>query len=220
MAETAIKGYYEIGGELYPRVTSILNIIEKQGLGRWRGNVGNKEADRIAKEAAQLGTDFHELCADINRGAHRVRGWQPEGRFREMAFAYIDWLHANVEQIIDVEKLAISDEFKYAGTMDLLAIMRGDDLPSVIDLKTSNSVSTDWPLQLSAYQLAIEEELGVNIGKRIIIRIPKKGICIPEQYTYTEHEDDKDAWLTTLKLWRWIQKDKKRQKTAFNYQIE
>lgn len=219
MADTEVKGYYTIGGELYPRVTHVLNILDKPGLARWRGKVGNFEADRISSEAASLGTAFHEVAADINRGSHMKRGWQPPGHFREMSFAYIDWLHQNIGQILEVEKLAVSEELKYAGTMDLLAILKGDSSPSIIDVKTSNSVSPDWPLQLSAYKLAVEEEMGIQIARRVIIRVPKTGVCTPETYIYEDHDADEAIWKRCLEIWRWAQEDKLRHKKAKGFKL-
>lgn len=225
MEETKQLPYYEFKNEKtgevekIPRVTSILDCVKKPGLDHWRGYVGNKEADRIAKEGAQIGRDFHTIAADINRGMHHKHGWRAEARFREMSFAYIDWLHANVQEIVEVEKLIRSGRYGYAGTTDLVAILRGDSRPAIIDVKTSNAVDITWPLQLSAYQTAIED-LDQEVYKdavdlrRIIIRIPKKGECVPEMYEYYEHQKDKEAWLNVLNYWRWTQGNKDRVKRA------
>lgn len=214
MADTEVKGYYTIDGKLYPRVTHVLNIMDKPGLARWRGRVGNTEADRVSSEGASIGTEFHEIVADINRGAHKVRGWSPPSRFRDMAFTYIDWLHKEIGQILEVEKLVISEENQFAGTLDFVAYFRGDDLPSVIDIKTSNSPSADWPLQLSAYKMALEEESGLKIARRVVLRVPKKGACIIESFEYENHEEDELAWMNALGLWLWSRKDKERLKSS------
>ncbi len=132
-----------------------------------------------------------------------------------MAYAYIDWLHSEIAKIHEVEFTVHSMEHGYAGTMDLLATFRGDEYPSIIDLKTSNSVSSDWPLQLSAYRIAYQEMTGIPVGKRAILRVPKKGECIPELYEYVDHEEDDQAWMDLLSYWKWVEKNKERQKKAF-----
>lgn len=208
--------FYEIDGIKYPRVTSILNAIDKPGLARWRGRIGNTEADRVSKEGAKVGTAFHEIAADINRGMHRERGWRPPEELRAMAFSYIDWLNRNVDEIVAVERLVYSQRRRYAGTTDLVAILKGDDLPTVLDIKTSNSVSPEWPLQLSAYKMALTEE-GIITLRRAIVHVPKKGDPTAIQYTYMEHEDDAEAWLQALGIWNWIQRDKERTKAALAY---
>ncbi len=112
---------------------------------------------------------------------------------------------------------APDDEPLYAGTMDLLAYFRSDSIPSIIDLKTSNYVSADWPLQLSAYRRLLANN-GVPTLRRVIVRIPKKGKIEPEMYDYSRipgaDEADEEAWRLSLKLWQWMQKDKERSKSA------
>lgn len=206
--------FYEINGEKYPRVTHVLKAVSKPGLDRWRGRLGNTEADRVAREGSSVGNEFHTIVADINRGIHKTRGWRPESKYKDMAYAYIDWLHHEIESIQEVELTVHSMEYGYAGTMDLLATFRGDSAPSIIDLKTSNSVSSDWPLQLSAYSRAYNEMTGIVALKRVIVRVPKRGECIPETYVYEEHDEDDAAWRDLLSFWHWTEKDKERQKKA------
>lgn len=207
------KGYYLVNGVEYPRVTRILQAIDKPGLARWRGRIGNDEADRVARDGAAIGTEFHGIVADINRGVHNQRGWQPPGHFRGMAFAYIDWLHKYASSVDSVERLAINEEDIYAGTLDVLMTFRGDKLPSIIDIKTSNYVSMDWPLQLSAYRKALRSE-GVETARRVIVRVPKNGPCNIEMYDYENHEEDELMWDTVYKMWRWMQGDRDRHKKA------
>lgn len=207
------KSYYEIDGKQYPRVTHVLGVIEKPGISRWRGRVGNTEADRISREASDLGAKFHETVSEINRGEHLKNFWRPPEGLQEMAEEYIRWMHQDVEEILGIEELVYSDEEEYAGTMDLYARIRGDDLPSIIDIKTGNSISADWPLQLSAYRKAAFER-GRPSKRRIVIRIPKIGKIKVERYEYKEHERDEAIWSNTLKIWHWLQEDKKRAKDA------
>lgn len=212
MAEHQLS-YYVIDGVQYPRVTNILKIIDKPGLSRWRGRLGNAEADRVAKAGSDFGTEFHALASDINRGEHLKRGWQPPGEFRNQAFAYIDWLHKHVSSIQAVEKRTYSPQRCYAGTLDLLATIRGDSLPSIIDIKTSNNTSIDWPLQLTAYKEA-EEELGQPIQRRLIVRVPKTAPYDVVVFDYKNHDDDSIVWDNTLRLWLWCQGDKERHSMA------
>jgi hypothetical protein len=208
------KGFYEKDGLLFPRVTHVLSSLGKPGLDRWRGHLGNYEADRISNEAKDFGTAFHAVAAEIGRGLYMQRGWQPPGEFRDMAFAYIDWIHRYVEKIIQVEFTTYCEEPRYGGTLDLMAVLRGDEHPSIIDVKTSKHTSSDWPLQLSAYKRSIEAS-GTKVEKRVIVKIPKIGDPIPETYMYPDHEEDEQVWLDALKYWLWVTQDKKRQKEAF-----
>ena len=49
-----------------------------------------------------------------------------------------------------------------------------DNIPTLIDFKTSNQFSPDYALQTAAYFLALEE-MGFKVLQRIILRIPKDG---------------------------------------------
>lgn len=214
------KSYYERDGLQYPRVTHVLKIMDKSGLARWRGKVGNTEADNIAREGSRIGSEFHEIATEINRGRHETRGWQAPGEYRFMAAAYIDWLHRNVTKVDLIEQSFYSDgpeaedgEPLFAGTVDLVAWFRGDPLPSVIDLKTSNSYSDDWALQLSAYRRLLANN-GIKTHRRVIVRIPKVGKIEPEMYQFKDHEEDDMAWMDAYRLWTWGQKGKDRRKGA------
>ena len=63
--------HYEIDGKLYPSVTTILSIIRKPYLERWRGEIGNEDADFIMEEAGGLGSEVHRIADNIAQG----RGW-------------------------------------------------------------------------------------------------------------------------------------------------
>lgn len=207
------QSYYSIDGIDYPRVTNILRVLDKPGLARWRGRVGNQEADRISKVGQDVGTAFHAIAADINRGIHLQRGWQPQAEFREMAYAYIDWLHKFIGSIQAVEERVHSITRGYAGTLDLRATVRNDPLPSIFDIKTSNNTSIDWPLQLSAYRQA-KEELGDPTQRRIIVRVPKTAPFDVIMYEYKDHEEDEIVWNYAFRCWAWCERDKKRQSEA------
>jgi hypothetical protein len=91
---------------------------------------------------------------------------------------------------------------KFAGTVDLVAVLDDDPSPTVIDIKTSNSVSETWGLQLGAYQLALDEE-GVECGRRVIVQLPSRepGVC--HQHDLADHAQDQRAFINALKLYRW-----------------
>lgn len=207
------QSYYEIDGRQYPRVTNILRILEKPGLARWRGRLGNAEADKVSTEGQQVGTAFHEVAAEIGRGLHLQRGWQPPGELRDMAFSYIDWFHKHIASVQSVEERVHSESRGHAGTLDLRATLRGDDLPSILDVKTSNNPSIDWPLQLSAYRQS-KEELGDPTQRRIIVRVPKKAPYVVEAFEYRDHELDERMWDHARELWQWSLEDKQRHSAA------
>lgn len=51
--------FYKVGDEYYPSVTTKLNAESKPFLARWRGDIGNREADRRMSESADRGSRIH-----------------------------------------------------------------------------------------------------------------------------------------------------------------
>ena len=57
---TKIKGYYIIEGYKFPRVTSIIKVINKPALLRWYGTLGTAKAEEYTNERADFGTQLHK----------------------------------------------------------------------------------------------------------------------------------------------------------------
>lgn len=193
---------YKIDGERYPSVTTILSMLEKSGLAHWRGAVGNAEADRISKEATDYGTAIHALVEVVNRGQR----CQLDSEERTYVAPYVEWFDEHVSTCVAAEKLLVSRQFKYAGTTDAIVVMRGDLTAAIVDFKSSKTdlAQREWALQTAAYALAAEEE-GIEISRRIIVRIPKSQ---PDKLFLTEFPEDElledqRAFLAALKIWRW-----------------
>lgn len=210
-----VSVYYEIDGERYPRVTAICAIVANMGLAYWRGRVGNAEADRVSREATNLGTRAHkaveqyvkrqtEMCPRGACNEHPCGEWWAAMRddIKPLVMAYAEWHGEHVRSIVASEKLTVSRYHKFAGTADLVAILDDDRQPSVIDIKTSNSISETWGLQLAAYQLALDEE-GIECVRRVIVQLPSKepGVC--HQHDLEDHDRDQRAFINALKLYRW-----------------
>lgn len=210
-----VSVYYEIDGERYPRVTAICAIVANMGLAYWRGRVGNTEADRVSREATELGTRAHkaieqfirrktERCTPTACGEHPCAAWWQamKADVSPIVRAYTEWHGEHVRAVVACEKLTVSRLHKFAGTVDLVAVLDDDVRPTVIDFKTSNSVSDSWGLQTAAYQLALEEE-GIECERRVIIQLPSKepGACYPHEMQ--DADKDQRAFINALKLYRW-----------------
>lgn len=211
-----VSKHYTIDGENYPRVTSVCAIVANDFLAYWRGRVGNAEADRVLREATTLGTKAHAAIEKYVKRktcvcAERCDKQPCDGFLASMTGdilpivqAYIDWHSEHVRAVVASEKLAVSRLHKFAGTVDLVAVLDDDPLPTVIDIKTSNSVSDTWGLQTAAYQLALDEE-GIECARRVIVQLPSRepGVCHP--HDLEDHEKDQRAFLSALKLYVWKQ---------------
>jgi hypothetical protein len=98
----------------------------------------------------------------------------------------------------------VSKKFGYAGTFDLLAVLKGDTIPSVIDLKTSKDFWPTMALQLAAYREALLEE-GKKVSRRLVVRIDKLETEKLEIKEYTQHARDFNAFLAALSLFRYFE---------------
>lgn len=64
--------------DYYPSVTTKLGIVDKPFLARWRGDIGNREADIRVAEAQDRGSRIHHAWYTINQGG--VALFQPPQR--------------------------------------------------------------------------------------------------------------------------------------------
>lgn len=209
-----VSTWYEIDGERYPRVTAICAVLANSGLAYWRGRVGNTEADRVSREATTLGTRAHKAIELYVKqrtcGCTPPCAEQPCAEYfeqlgptvRPIVQAYVGWHSEHVREVVACERLTVSRLHKYAGTVDLVAVLDDDMRPSVVDFKTSNRVSESWGLQTAAYQLALDEE-GIECDRRVIVQLPSKepGVC--HQHDMADADRDQRAFINALKLYRW-----------------
>ena len=163
-------------GMLLPSVTTVLSSMAPVGkimaLINWRKRVGNEEANRRTKLAADRGTWMHGVIEDLFMGEDienhllRKKEWQP----------YFTAIEPFLE-LIDRPLLAESavawwddgEELGYSGTLDQLALM-ADGAIALCDWKTSYKVKPDYQLadykkQLGAYSMAAEQMYGVDIDQ-------------------------------------------------------
>jgi len=217
------KRYYLIDGRKYPSVTTVLSIIRSPALELWRGELGNVEADRIRDEAAEIGIQLHRACYLFNKlqvpnatvdelpPNSMFFAW-PSVQVEQMFAAYRRWFDTCVEAVVATEVQVFNRQYGYAGTVDLLAILKGDEVPSVIDLKTTSGFWPDQPLQLAAYREAwIQNELqrgalvmSKNACRRLVVRIDKvehDSVVVKE---HTEHQRDFNGFLAALSLFRYF----------------
>jgi len=168
---------YPLDGVEYLGVTSVMRNIDKSGLGfarareaavcaledlpqlvRWKTEGKEKAAvDHVRNaaarkwgEAADLGTAVHGLCEKVMRGeelGHVHRDYEPFVKNFEKFLSDF-----NVKPV-EIESTGFNEELQYAGTVDIIANVDGeDDGPIIVDIKTGASgVWPDVALQLSAY---------------------------------------------------------------------
>ncbi len=193
-------------------VTSVLRLLEKPGLTRWRGAVGNNAADAAMVAGGETGTAVHEHCATLNRlmmagETPALRGVPMTEDVYNAVSAYLGWAAANIKGVLAVELRLFSDKLPYVGTCDLVALLVGHALPAVADIKSGKA--GPGPLdsqQVAAYdQALIEQGALTDTEAPLVIWTPRDGKPAKVQ-TYDGRADDFGAFQALLQVACWIEK--------------
>jgi genome maintenance exonuclease 1 len=157
-------------GNAYPSITSILSKQPKPGIEEWKEKIGHKEANKIMKESAELGTMVHNLCEQYLYN-YPLKCDYPDEAIS--IFNRLRFILGNVNNIYGLEIPLHSDILKVAGTADCVAEYNG--VLSVIDFKTSRKAKRedwieDYFIQAFFYAAAFYEMSGV-IPEQIVILV-------------------------------------------------
>jgi hypothetical protein len=141
------------------------------------------------------------------------------------------WMDAHNVRWIETETKVYSIEHNYAGTMDGLAICDScqdkaccqrefKDHLSLIDWKSSNHLQINYLYQTASYQRAKQEELGITIVDRWILRLGKNedeaGKFEPWFLSPDDFADDFAGFLACLSLSRLVNSVEERMKKQRN----
>jgi len=188
-------GRYYIGpdGDRYPSITTVLSILSGTSLAEWRARVGEGEANRISKYAANRGTAVHEIIEKyLKNDSDYKLGVMPHiiASFNSVK----PILDKRVGDIYGMETALYSDHLGIAGRVDCVCMFDGK--LSIVDFKTSmKPKKRDWVktyfLQESGYAVMWEERTKMPVTQLVtIISVDNEK---PE--VYIEHRDD---WANTL----------------------
>lgn len=196
------------------------------------GAITWNEFDKIAQEAKSAHREHFEDAGDVGNMAHAwieesikyaikhndgiVEKMHPSAPDDERAIncglAAFKWMQEHNVRWLHTERKIYSRKWKYAGTMDGLAIVDNcenqaccpnvflDEL-SLIDWKSSNHLRVEYLFQTAAYQQAETEEIGHEIAARWILRLGKEAGDFESWYE-KDFETDFQAFLACLHLYR------------------
>lgn len=132
----------------------------------------SEKTEKIKKDAGLVGTVVHGLIEDYLKGEHFPP--QTDKKVINCWNTFIKWWEQQEYTPVEIEKKIYSKNYNYAGTLDLVVKDKEGKLV-LIDIKTSNSISFDYHLQLNAYAFAYTEETKSAISSAKIVRLPKQG---------------------------------------------
>ena len=119
----------------YPSVTDIIRpFIDSQ----W-----------FTEDARNRGSFVHQAVAAYLNGV-----WSPP--LPDVWQPYVDsakdWIDRMIDRVLVVEQRFVDADKGFCGKPDLIATIRGDNGPTLIDWKTSASYQKWWPVQIAAYR--------------------------------------------------------------------
>ena len=193
-SETKAKGrhYVDPEGNQYPSITTVLSILSREAIQKWREKVGEEEANRISRVASSRGTKIHNIIEKyIANDSEYLSGEMPHNiqTFKDIQ-PYID---SNLSKVYSIEAPLYSKHLGVAGRVDCVGVWNGKD--SIIDWKTSRKEKkkewiSNYFMQAAAYAIMWEERTGRPI-KQLVVAIA--GDTGPQIFI-----EDRDNWTAEL----------------------
>ena len=202
------RQYQTPEGIILPSITTVLSILSRDSIAKWRARVGEKEANRISYRASTRGTAVHEICEqyvnndpnydkymamNIDTGEQTLTKRTPD--LIESFLKLKPILDERLGTVYAQEAPLYSTHLGVAGRVDCVGIFDGK--PSIIDYKTSMKPKRlDWIknyfMQESAYAIMWEERTGRPITQLVTII----SVDNHEPQVFIEHRDN---WVRPLK---------------------
>ena len=154
-----------------PSITTVLSILSRDSIAKWRKRVGEEEANRISTRASGRGTRVHEIIEKyVNNEPNYRDGYTPD-----IIQSFLDVkpiLDERLTQVYAQEAPLYSTHLGVAGRVDCVGIFDGK--LSIIDYKTSmKPKKVEWIknyfMQESAYAIMWEERTGQPITQLVTI---------------------------------------------------
>ena len=186
------RHYVDPEGNQYPSITTVLSILSREAIQKWRERVGEEEANRISRVASSRGTKIHNIIEKyIANDPEYLSGEMPHNiqTFKDIQ-PYID---TNLSKVYSIEAPLYSKHLGVAGRVDCVGVWNGKD--SIIDWKTSRKEKkkewiSNYFMQASAYAIMWEERTGRPI-KQLVVAIA--GDMGPQIFV-----EDRDNWTEEL----------------------
>lgn len=188
MKKTTGPNYNEEIPKGYTRVTEVLMPYK---------NFDNVLPD-VLHIAAERGSKVHDFCELyaldllIEKPSEEVKPY-----FESFKFWYDQFV---TETVMTEERLSDSELF-LTGQFDLLCTIEGSEDLVLVDYKTPAVHEISWRLQMAAYSYLLRKLKGVEVKRRISLRLNSEGKP-PSIVEYTNHAHDERLYLNQLEIYR------------------
>lgn len=177
-----------------PSITTVLSILSRDSIAKWRKRVGEEVANQISTRASGRGTRVHEIIEKyINNEPNFKDGYTPD--IIQSFLAVQNILDDRIGDVYAQEAPLYSNHLGVAGRVDCVADFDGKR--SIIDFKTSmKPKKLDWIknyfMQESAYAIMWEERTGQPITQLVTII----SVDNADPQVFVEHRDN---WVRPLR---------------------
>jgi hypothetical protein len=180
---------YRYGSVVIPNVTTVL---ENVGL----SDFSMVPLDRLA-QAQTFGTEVHNVCELVDLGKP-----VPDS-ISEMASLYLchylEFVRDFQAEMIEVEQKVFCKKYKYAGTLDRVAVLKKlSDQPVIFDIKTGVK-SMSHKIQTAAYEYAYKTDKRQKMD-RYTLYIGESGYKLSEPY---RGRLDFDVFVSALNVYQY-----------------
>mgnify|MGYP000079309084 CR=1 FL=1 len=185
----------------YPSITTVLSILSKDSIAKWRARVGEEEANRVSTRASRRGTAVHEALenfVDNEEWSTIKKKYTPDVISSVMGVK--DILSDRIGKVYGQELPLYSDHLRVAGRVDCVAEF--DGVLSIIDFKTSRKTKRkswceSYFCQEAAYAIMWEERTGMPITQLVtIIAVDDLNQQGPGSQVFIEKRDN---WVPKLR---------------------
>jgi hypothetical protein len=215
---TKVKGrrgeFYWVDGQPYVSVTKIISVLDKPALRYWFGqqvyrafaaDPGLSEKDALSapyqtsNKAKDRGTTVHSIVEAWKQSQAHIDTIPDQ--FKGYAEAFYEFVKTNHVKVIENERTVVSKKYGFAGTLDVLANINGNETPLIIDVKTGKGLYPEVQLQLSAYQQGLKEN-GINANLSALL-LREDGSFEFARYT----DSLLPQFLACKTIWEWQNAD-------------
>lgn len=172
----------------YTRVTEVLTPYK---------NFDNVLPD-VLHQAAERGDKAHEIC-DLY--ALNMLIEKPTEEVKPFFESFQFWYDNFVSETVMTEKRLSHPGLFLTGQFDWLGTLKGSNDLVLVDYKTPRVHEISWRLQMAAYRFLIRELLGIEVKRRISLRLSHEGKP-PAIVEYLDHDHDERLYLNQVEIYR------------------
>jgi hypothetical protein len=211
-------GFYWVEQKPYLSVTETLSVIAKPALIPWAVktsyyfHISHPEASEQevlaspyaeSDRAKQRGTTVHSIVEAFKHTRQEIESLPTSPiNLRGYGIGLYEWAKDTNVEILEHEKTVRSDEYRYAGTLDMLVKFKNSGRTCIVDVKTGKDIYMEAYIQLAAYKQALIEE-GIYVDEVAVLLLSDSG-----KYRFELGEPDLKAFLAAKYLWLKMNQEK------------